>query len=88
MQVRAKISENSKAKDKITNLSHELKQIRDRFEEQKTEYSNEHQLVLSSAVQQSAIDRADIARLQQTLEIRQSEMKRMKMLARKILDER
>jgi len=88
VQVRAKISENSKAKDKITNLSHELKQIRDRFEEQKTEYSNEHQLVLSSAVQQSAIDRADIARLQQTLEIRQSEMKRMKMLARKILDER
>jgi len=86
--VRAKIAETRRAKDEIVNLSHSLKEARSKLDKQKQESNDERQLVLSTAVQQSAIDRADIARLQQTLSLRESEMKKVKLLAKKVIDER
>ena len=82
--VRAKIAETRKAKDEIVNLTHEVKKLQKKIDQQKQEHSDERQLVLSTAVQQSAIDRADIARLQQTLSLRENEMKKVKMLAKKV----
>lgn len=86
--VRAKIAETRKAKDEIVNLTHEVKKLQTKIDEQRQDHNDERQLVLSTAVQQSAIDRADIARLQQTLSLRENEMKKVKMLAKKVIDER
>jgi len=86
--VRTKIAETRRAKDEITNLTHQNKELMEQLEKLKQEHNNERQLVLSSAVQQSAIDRADIARLQQTLSLRATEMKKIKLLAKKVIDER
>jgi len=78
----------AKAKNEILNLTHSFKSFQQKLDQQKQDYNDERQVVLSSAVQQSAIDRADIARLQQTLSLREIEMKKVKMLAKKVIDDR
>lgn len=86
--VREKVADSRKAKEKIHELEEKLSTLESQLETEKTDFQAQRALVLSNAIEQGAVDRADIARLQKTLVIREKEMRKLKMLARKVADER
>jgi len=69
-------------------LETKVAQMEEQLKTEKNDFQEQRALVLSNAVEQGAVDRADIARLQKTLMIREQEMRKLKMLARKVADER
>jgi len=88
LTAREKVSQHQKAKDHIRNLVHEIKTLNNQLKEQKRDNKNERALVLHKSVQQSVSDQADIARLSLQLQRKELEYRRVKTLAKKVVDER
>jgi len=88
LTAREKVSQHQKAKDHIRNLTHEIKTLNNQLKEQQRDNKNERALVLHKSVQQSASDQADIARLSLQLQRKELEYRRVKTLAKKVVDER
>jgi len=88
LTAREKVSQHQKAKDHIRNLMHEIKTLNNQLKEQKRDNKNERALVLHKSVQQSVSDQADIARLSLQLQRKELEYRRVKTLAKKVVDER
>jgi len=88
LTAREKVSQHQKAKDHIRNLTHEIKTLNNQLKEQQRDNKNERALVLHKSVQQSASDQADIARLCLQLQRKELEYRRVKTLAKKVVDER
>jgi len=86
--VREKVAESRKSKEKIYELEAKVSQLEEQLKTEKNDFREQKALVLSNAVEQGAVDRADISRLQKTLMIREQEMRKLKLLARKVADER
>jgi len=86
--VREKILESRRSKDKIHQLEEKLSELEHQLKTEKSDFKEQRALVLSNAVQKGSHDRLEIARLSKTLMIREQEMRKLKLLARKVADER
>merc|ERR1739838_311778 len=86
--VKEKVTETRKAKDKILTLTSRLEESQGQLIQFKAQSEAKNQLVLANAIENGSADRKEVRHLERQLIQRERDMLRLKLLAKKVVDER